>query len=129
MKVHEKFNNVFSYAAGIEAWCRECYPSEMHYTFCSDFAIADWVGGKNSVMETYERVKNEWLSDYKAFTEVAVSINMLSWANNQLAEQGIEDREEFIQLYSELYYKARDDFYEKYSGNDEATEYFFEMTD
>ncbi len=129
MILHEKFSNVFSYAAGMEEWVNNAYPlGPLNYTFVNDFAIADWYNAK-SVRETYERVKEEWLSNYKAFTEVVVALNQLSWAHNQLKEQGIDGRDEFIQLYSDLYYKSRDDFYDKHRGNEEATDYFFEMTD
>ena len=131
MQVKEHFRNVFTYAAGIEAWCKKFYAeggNSLEYTFASDFAIADWYG-KDEVLDTYERVKESWLNDYKAFTEVAIALNLLSWANHQLTQQGFEGREEFTQLYSELYYRAMDDFYTKYEGNNEATSHFFEMTD
>lgn len=129
MRIQEGFKNVFSYAAGIGDWVNKCLPNgPLEYTFASDFAIADWYGA-DSVEDTYKRVKDEWLSDYKAFTEVVIAVNMLSWANNTLREQGYDGREEFIKLYSDLYYRARSDFYEKYGDNAEACDYFFEMTD
>jgi len=74
-------------------------------------------------------VKREWIKDYKAFTEVVMALNLLSWANVQLKEQGIEGREDFINLYSDMYYQARDDFYKEWEGNEEATSYFFHTTD
>jgi hypothetical protein len=58
-----------------------------------------------------------------------MSLNVLSWANDQLAKQGIEGREKYIELYSELWFKAKDDFYKKYGKNEEACDYFFNMTD
>lgn len=132
MKVHEFFKNVFSYANGIEQWCKNFLlntsGTKLNYTFTHDFAIADWYG-EAEVKETYNRVKASWISDYKAFTEVAMSLNVLSWANNQLIKQGIEDREKYVELYSELWYKAKDDFYKKYENNEEACDYFFNMTD
>lgn len=129
MKLHQGFSNVLSYAAGMEEWVNRQLPlGPLKFTFASDFAIADWCD-KESVEETYERVKNEWLSDYKAFTEVVIALNMLSWAHNALDGQGFDGRDEFIRLYAELYHRARYDFYEKYDGNEEACKYFFEMTD
>lgn len=129
MKVQQRFTNVFSYAAGLEKWVNDNLPlGPLKYTFVSDFAIADWFG-KKDVEDTYKRVKNEWLSDYKAFTEVVIALNMLSWANCALKDQGIDDRLPFIRLYADLYYQARHDFYDKYDGNTEATDYFFNMTD
>lgn len=129
MKVQQGFTNVFSYAAGLEKWVNDNLPlGPLKYTFVSDFAIADWFG-KKDVEDTYKRVKKEWLSDYKAFTEVVIALNMLSWANAALERQGYDGREEYGKLYADLYYRARDDFYDKYEGNTEATDYFFNMTD
>lgn len=129
MKVQQGFANVFSYAAGLEKWVNDNLPlGPLKYTFVSDFAIADWFS-KEDVEDTYKRVKKEWLSDYKAFTEVVIALNMLSWANCALKDQGIDDRLPFIRLYADLYYQARHDFYDKYEGNTEATDYFFNMTD
>ena len=129
MKLNEGFKNVFSYAAGMEKWVKNNLDTEMEYTFANDFAIADWVSGIKGVKETYERVKEEWLGNYKAFTEVALSLNLLAWAHNQLEEQGFEGRNPFIKLYSELWYQAKHDYYEKYADDKEKQEYFFYMTD
>ena len=130
--VYNSFKNQFTYSAGIEAWCKDFYynasGNKLKYTFCSDFAIADWYG-EDAVMETFKQVINSWGDDYKAFTEIAIALNLLSWANDQLINQGVVDREKWVNLYSDLYYDARDEFYTKYKGNDEATEYFFQMTD
>lgn len=125
----EGFKNVFTYAAGMEQWAQDNLVKELKYTFVSDFAIADWMGGEKAVRETYSRVKKSWLNSYKAFTEVVISLNMLSWAHHRLIEQGFSGREPFVKLYSDLYYQARDDFYKEYEKNREACDYFFEMTD
>lgn len=129
MRIQQGFNSVFSYAAGVEEWVNHQLPlGPLEMTFASDFAIADWCG-KDDVLDTYKRVKNEWLSDYKAFTEVVIALNMLSWAHNALKAQGFDGRDEFIELYASLYRQAVRDFYDKYDGNTEACDYFFEMTD
>ena len=130
--VHNSFKNVFTYAAGIEQWCKDFYKEmgdkELEYTFGYDFAIADWIGD-DAVRDTFKRVIKSWGDNYKAFTEIVLAINLLSWANDQLARQGITDRGKLVDLYCELYYDAKDKFYKKYNGNNEATEYFFNMTD
>ena len=130
--VYNSFKNVFTYAAGIEKWCKDFYynasGNKLDYTFCADFAIADW-RGENAVRETFKRVIKSWGNSYKAFTEIVLALNLLSWANDQLARQGITDRGKLVDLYCELYYDAKDKFYKKYNGNNEATEYFFNMTD
>jgi hypothetical protein len=133
MKVQQKFKSVFTYAAGVEVWCNDYYNAitggkKLTYTFPADFAIADWYGEKD-VRETYNRVKKSWLESVEAWTEVVISLNILSWCNDQLIKQGIEDRERWIKLYSELYYQAKEDFYNKYSNDEKALDYFFEMTD
>lgn len=120
---------MFSYAFGMEKWVNDqLFTGPLKFTFVSDFAIADWLNSE-AVEETYERVKESWLNDYKAFTEVVIAVNMLSWAHHALKEQGYEGRDEFIALYSDLYYKAKDDFYARWSEDQEACDHFFEMTD
>ena len=129
MKLQEKFKSVFSYAAGMEQWVNDSLPlGPLQYTFVSDFAIADWYG-KDNVKETYERAKNEWLSDYKAFTEIVIALNMLSWAHHALKSQGIDGRDEFIKLYSDMYYQARADFYDKLDNDEQDCDHFFQITD
>ena len=113
----------------MEEWVNNSLPlGPLNYTFVNDFAIADWYGTKD-VKETYDRVKKEWLSDYKAFTEVVIALNMLSWAHSALEKQGIDNRDEFVRLYADMYYKARADFYAQHEKNQNACDYFFEMTD
>ncbi len=127
--LRESFKNVFTYSAGMEDWCKKAYQGgELEYTFVSDFAIADWYGAKD-VKETYNRVIKEWGKDYKAMTEIIIALNLLSWAHDQLRKQGIEGRDEFIELYSNLYYMAKDFFYDTFKDNEKAQDYFFEMTD
>lgn len=129
-RLDQGFKNVATYAAGMEQWVnKSLFGEPLQYTFVNDFAIADWIGGKKGVIDTYKRVRESWLSDYKAFTEVAIAVNMLAWAHNQLKEQGFEGRDTFIELYSDLYHQAVSDYYEKYEGDEIKCDYFFEMTD
>lgn len=129
MRLNEAFKSVFSYAAGMENWVNASLPlGPLEMTFAADFAIADWYG-EDDVKETYGRVKKEWLSDYKAFTEVVIALNMLSWAHAALKKQGIDGREPFIKLYSEMYYKACEDFYDKWRDDEVACDHFYRMTD
>ena len=111
MRVQNYFKNVFTYAFGVENWSREFLPTyQWAYTFVSDFAIADFVDGGKAVKETYNRA-------------------IKSWANDALMRQGYEGRVELIKLYADLYYKARDEFYNLYGNDKEKSQYFFEMTD
>lgn len=130
MKVQEYFKNVFTYAFGIEDWSRKFLPTyQWAYTFVSDFAMADFLDGAKGVKDTYKRVMRHWSSDYKALTEIVISLNTLSWANDCLRWQGLEEREEFVELYADLYYKAKDKFYALYGKDKEKCDYFFVMTD
>lgn len=128
MTVQQGFTNVLSYAAGVEQWVNNSLPQPLEFTFVSDFAIADWFS-EDDVHDTYRRVKESWLSDYVAFTEVVIALNMLSWANHALIKQGFEDREKFVKLYAELYDTATTDFYKKYGNDKEACDHFYRMTD
>lgn len=60
---------------------------------------------------------------------MVIALNMLAWGNEQLKNQGIEDRDRYIELYSNLYYQAKDDFYAKYENDEQKRYYFFQMTD
>ena len=98
-RLDQGFKNVATYAAGMEQWVKKSLFGEpLQYTFVNDFAIADWIGGRNGVLDTYSRVKENWLDNYKAWTEVVIAVNMLAWAHNDLKEQGYEGRDAFIEL-------------------------------
>lgn len=132
MELKDSFKNAMTYASGIESWVKKWFFEyigyDMEYTFPYDFAVADWFGEKE-VRETYNEVRNSWLDNYKAFTEVAMTLSMLSNANAQLKRQGIDNREVFIDLYADLFVQSKTDFYEKYTDNEEACNFFFQMTD
>lgn len=128
-QLQQGFQNCNTYAAGLENWVNKNLPKKLEYTFISDFARMDWLKGEQGVRDTYKLVKKEWLNNYKAFTEVVMAVNMLAWAHYQLKEQGYEGRDPFIELYSNLYHQAVEDFYAKYEGDEEKCYYFFQMTD
>ena len=133
MEILDYFKNANSYSQGVEEWCRKLYyemtGNKLSYTFVSDMALEDITGDTSKVDWIYNKIKNEWLSDYKAFTEVCISINLLAWANDRLEQQGFDGRSIFTEYYSELYYKARDTFYDYYKNDAEKKDYFFSMTD
>lgn len=120
--------NVFEYAAHEESFF-EVNLKQFGYkritTFYSDLSIAEWYGSK-SIKETYEMVCKEWIGDYKYFTEFIMCLNYKSW------EHYDNKKSELSSLYSDLYYKAIDLFYEHYDGDDpeceEARDYFFKIT-
>ena len=131
MKLNESFRDVFSYAAGMQAWVQKYFDSvgsyKMKYSFVEAFAISDWSSGKKGIRDTYNKLLKEYGKDYKAFTELVMSINMLSWGNDQLRKQGIEGREEYGMYYSDLYYETHE--YALDNLKDEELRYYLEVTD
>lgn len=119
--------NVFVYAAACEQmfenYLKEQSGYERKTTFYSDLSIAEAVEGIEGVKDTYKRVMKEWLSDIKYITEFCMALNIKSW---QMADEG---RNDLGRLYSDLFYKCKDEIYEHYDGNSEALEYFFNTTD
>ena len=90
MRLQEKFQDVFTYSAEVEQWVNSQLPlGPLKFTFAADFAIADWHGVED-VNDTYKRVKEAWLGGYKAFTEVVIALNMLSWAHFALKKEGVD---------------------------------------
>lgn len=87
-------------------------------TFFEDFSIADNFG-ISAVKDTYNRAFNEWKTDYKYLTELVMVLNWKSWQ--------WENNEAFCELYSDLYYKARDYALSNLKG--EELTYFFRTTD
>lgn len=92
------------------------------YTFFTDFDIAGNFDAA-AIEDTYNRVLKEWGDNYKAMTEVSISLNLLCW---DYYERGLM---EMSRVFSDYYYKSRDYFYDHFDGNDEALRHYFEMTD
>lgn len=117
--------NIFQIAAAKQAQFN-AQVSETGYhaftTFYSDLTIAELVEGAKGVKGTFNDVVKSWLDDYKYFTEFVMSLNYKAWehanTNQRLSE-----------LYSDLYYKADEMFYEHYAENEEAKDYYFNVTD
>lgn len=120
----KKSMNVFTYAAANEAMF-ESFMSECGHeritTFFSDLSIAEYYGTKE-IKDTYDRVVQEWLGDYKYFTEFVLSLNQKIW-------QWYKYDEETAKLYNDLWDDAQDKFYEKYENDQEAKDYYFRITD
>ena len=85
--------------------------------------------GAEKVREKYVELESKYITDYKLFTDFVMQVNMLSWAHDKLREEGFDNREEWIKLYSNLYYQARDLFYDTWENDDIACDYYFEKTD
>ena len=93
-------------------------------TFWGDFKVAIPFGIK-AIKDTYKRALYAVKmidKDYKIFTELVIALNHLSWEMHEFGEYTLSD------LFSDLYYKARDEFYKTFSENEEACYYFYEIT-
>lgn len=124
--------NVFNYAA----WCernfelnlREDYKRKT--TFTSDFSIAEWCAeheGVEAVLDTFKRAVIEWKDDIIFFAELIIAMNMKSW------EHASRKNNEWSKLYAELYYLAKDLFFEWYDDENEksseAIQYYYDYVD
>lgn len=123
--------NIFVYAAREERMFENILEENgMGYkritTFYSDLSIAE-VYGANSIKDTFKRVCKHWIGDYKYFTEFVLCLNYKSWEWHSRGNEGL------MELYSKLYYQARDKFYDYYGesgkNDEEALHYYFEVTD
>lgn len=90
-------------------------------TFSSDLTIAELTGGKKAIEDTFKRVVKMWKEDVKYFTEFTMALNIKSW---ELYERG---NEKLMELYSELYYVARDIALKTFK--DDELRYFLNTTD
>lgn len=121
----DMINKIITFAAMKEtAWERmerEEFGYERKTTFYSDLTIAD-VFGVDAVQDTYDRVIKEWMDNIEYITEFCLCVNHKSWEH-------FEDDKELSKLYSDLYYDLKYKIYEHYDGNQEAIDYFFNITD
>ena len=92
-------------------------------TYASDFILAE-IEGSAGVIKTAKNAWENWKTDYKWATEIIMALNFLAWYHYD-----VDVNLPLSELYSELYYKYMDLYYEQFEGNEEATDYFFEMTD
>ena len=68
-------------------------------TFWVDFSIADMFG-QNSIRETFQRVFDEWKSNYVYLTELTMVLNWKCWFWYGMKETYAEA---YCELYTELY--------------------------
>lgn len=132
MEVKEVFFSSEDYASSIANYVRTYFQGNGYNLLTPaayELALAEWIGGLEDVRKVYTNLYKRYASDYKKFTDLVMQVNMLSWANNTLIRQGFDGRGEYLEFYSELYYEARDSFYDTYSGNEEACDYYFNTTD
>lgn len=134
--------NVFEYAAITEANWKANLEAMGNFvpqfTFYSDFSIAEYCevykDDAYAVRDTYNRVIEAWAEDYKALTEVVLMLNHKAWAFSDRVDShylGCSDEraEKYVNLYVKLYEEAVDEFMTRYGNNQEAMDYYFQVTD
>ena len=89
-------------------------------TFHMDFSIAEHFG-VDAIKDTFKRAFEEWKSDYRYLTDLAMVTNHRCWL---WYEKG---NEAYSELYSEYYYKVNDYALENLKG--EELSYYFKVTD
>lgn len=89
-------------------------------TFWQDFSIAERFG-IDSVKDTYRRVKQEWSSNYKYWTELVLVLNHKIWYWYE-----INSASQLARVYNELWQDA-DELAMNWQG--EALTYFLQTTD
>ena len=131
--LQQKFKNAMQYSKGVDGWCKALYNEMTDCTlsesFCAQFALVDWDDDLDLLQTFYGIVKEKYLKDYKKFTEIVISINLLKWANDRFVIDGLPEREKFTKFYKELYYVARSDYYRFYRGCQEECDYLYSMSD
>ena len=118
--------NILEYAARAErAWemqMQDLSGYKRKTTFYSDLSIAECYG-VDAIKDTYNRVVKEWMGNIEYITEFAICLNHKSW------EHHARHNDNLVKLYAELWYEIKDKIYEHYDGNQDALDYFFEVTD
>lgn len=92
---------------------------EFKTTFWMDFSIADRYGIP-AIRDTYNRAFEEWKDNYIYLTELVMVLNWKIW-------QWYENREEFAEVYNELWEMA--DSYAMENLHGEEMNYFITTTD
>lgn len=94
---------------------------EQEYTFYQDFQIADRVGGKKGVEETFGRCLT-WASNPKAWGELTCALNWRLWDLH-------ETNEEVARLYEQLWMKAQDIGWKNGNKDKEYASIYLSVTD
>lgn len=131
--------NVFIYQ-NVEQAMWNAFASEIGYepktTFYGDLSVAEFYGTKG-IRNTYNRVMKEWIGNVEYITEFIMCLNHKIW---EFYDEGYSTREfalsitddmriEISKLYNDLWEDAERKFFAKYDGDDEALNYYYQVTD
>ena len=88
-------------------------------TFYMDFSIADKFG-LQAIQDTYNRAFENWKSNYKYITELAMVLNWKCW-------RWYEVKDDYSRQYTELFRKLDEWIFNNLQG--EELEYYIRITD
>lgn len=88
-------------------------------TFYTDMSIADHFG-EEAIKDTYERVVESWLADYKMFTEFVMVLNWKIWEH-------YKTNDKYAELYNDLWMQAQDEVEKHFSKEEKA--YYYKTVD
>lgn len=94
---------------------------EQEYTFYQDFQIADRIGGKKGVLDTWKQVQ-QWQDNPRAWGEVTCALNWRLWDLLDL-------NEDIAKLYQQLYQESQDIGWDRGEKDKEYAKTYFKVTD
>lgn len=115
------------------AWCEHNMElnlredTKRNYTFTCDMSIAEWFLPIEGIAATYDTIERELIDwcydDYEAFAELIISVNLKAW------EHAARHNETWAMWYSDMYFAVKDLYFEHFTGNDDAINYYFDYVD
>ena len=122
--LEQKLPNVIAYGYTSERCMeRNLMKGERKYTFMYDLSVAEWMEGKNGVLEYIKQAMTEHKDNEVAMAEFILSVNFKSW------EHAARNNHQWGYLYSELFYYVRDFTYDYYENDKEKMSYVWEYLD
>ena len=133
MKVLRKLcGSIEAFASVAESWVYSYFEQvgfRHKYSFVFKLAESERDGKESDVRKAYENLLEKHGNDFKAFTEIVMCVNLMAWFHAQLEREGVPEAEKWGVFYSDLYDDANERFYQRFEGNEEACDYYFECTD
>ena len=129
--------DILKYAAMTYLWFKQNL-SERGYTcistFYSDLTIAEVMGGKTSIEDTYKNIMREWMNDIVYITEFCMALNWKIWElearkNNGETNVNLFPINDLQQCYNDLWQKCQSAIEKEYEDKPADLQYFYDVTD
>lgn len=117
-------------------WCEKNFEANLRSdykritTYTSDFSMAEWyipADGMKAVADTLRDALTNWRDSVEYFAEIIIVLNKKAW------EHSARNNRKLSQLYSELYYMARDLYFDWFDEDNkkhqQAMDYYFQYID